>query len=547
MPRKRLIRDDYRFTPKDRNTPVVLAARRPPPMHFKAEGNNCNFSSWYGHGIDNIAHHLHSVMWERKRTGARTDKTLLNYFHVLDKIFVPFLQELAAAEGRALKLKDITKERIHIFIDWLRHRPAGTETGVLSYGGQRAYYKATKSVLGALCMRRLLPPARSLFPRNPYPGANRRSKGAKPYSSAERDRLLQALVTDLRDWKAGKRKLKAAQVLMLYFLIIAARTGRNTTPLFELTRDALRPHPIKPDRWLLVTYKRRGYSTHIQSFGADERRELSTITSLRASVVTLYEEALAFTQPLVARAPEHLRDRLWLYETGNRGNIGPVSVMSETSLSYSIELFVDHHRLLDDGGRPLVVTISKLRKTFINTIFEDTGGNLVATAMLAGHTPSVSDTQYLEAPPEAERNFKWVGEALVDHLRGHKTDGDRAVGVCTPVSRCKDSLFGKYAPKDGDTHCMDFLNCFRCPSQLVTGDDLWRMFSFYWLLVRERGYLPRNRWHKRYSWVIRVIDRSIAPKFHPDDVKAARERAHTDPHPMWLTRDALLAFGGESE
>ena len=34
---------------------------------------------------------------------------------------------------------------------------------------------------------------------------------------------------------------------------------------------------------------------------------------------------------------------------------------------------------------------------------------------------------------------------------------------------------------------MEFLNCFRCSSFVVTADDLHRLLSFYWLLVRERG------------------------------------------------------------
>jgi hypothetical protein len=113
--------------------------------------------------------------------------------------------------------------------------------------------------------------------------------------------------------------------------------------------------------------------------------------------------------------------------------------------------------------------------------------------------------------------------------------------VRTPVAHCSNSLYGRYSPKNGYEHCNSFLNCFRCPSQIVTTDDLWRLMSFYWLLIKERRVIPRKRWSRIYGFVIREIDRAILPNFERELVDAARGRARTEPHPMW--RDRSILFG----
>jgi hypothetical protein len=72
--------------------------------------------------------------------------------------------------------------------------------------------------------------------------------------------------------------------------------------------------------------------------------------------------------------------------------------------------------------------------------------------------------------------------------------------------------------------------------------DLHRLFSFYWLLIKERNVLSRNRWHKVYGWVIREIDNVISSKFDRQLVDKAREEAQSNPHPMW--RDRVMLGGG---
>jgi hypothetical protein len=85
---------------------------------------------------------------------------------------------------------------------------------------------------------------------------------------------------------------------------------------------------------------------------------------------------------------------------------------------------------------------------------------------------------------------------------------------------------------------MDFLSCFRCPSYVLVEEDgdLWRLYSFYWFLIRERARVGASRWTKIYGWIVRLIDEQVTARFDTERVKEAREKARIEPHPFW--RDA---------
>ena len=76
---------------------------------------------------------------------------------------------------------------------------------------------------------------------------------------------------------------------------------------------------------------------------------------------------------------------------------------------------------------------------------------------------------------------------------------------------------------------------------VITGEDLWRLFSFYWLLINERSLIPSKQWASLYSTVIDIIDNSISKNFPSKIVERERARAKTYPHPFWLDRSFLLA------
>jgi hypothetical protein len=461
-------------------------------------------------------------------------------------------------------ISDIDRHSVLAFIDWLQSRPANTKSGRLSPTTARSLYGGLKTVLVQCVATGEL--RRDCFPRQPFPKARHACKPPSPYTKEEMQAVLGALANDLRSIRAGFFSGNEADRLLVYFLLVAARTGRNPTSLFEMTRDAVRPHPLKPQTHsLLTTYKRRGNSILTLSIGKPHNVE--EISVLAADTSALIRDVLDLTHELVVSAPPELHNYLWLYRRSRHlARWGAVSVFSQKVLSTAIKRFVGRHQLLVDntdervGGQvPLALSVMRLRKTFASRIWHLTGGDVAMTANLLGNRPDVTDTHYLAVTPEMVRNHHFLGKCLEIDLRGTARDAptiarlakemkvalDEAKRIVagennTGVGRCSSPLDGRYAPKDGHTACTAFLHCFRCPNQVVMESDLYRMYSFYWLLVKERNLIGRSQWQKVYGWVIREIDRVIAPRFPPAVMKQAKERASVDPHPMWRDRSILL-------
>lgn len=474
-----------------------------------------------------------------------------------------FLDDLATKGQRVSKMTDITKDRLDTYVIWLLRKPAETETGCLSYATARAIYTHTKSILlECVCVGIL---SRDCLPVNPFPGSNRSGKGHQPYSKAEMGRLMDALVADLAAIREENFDGGENDTLLVYFLLIAARTGRNPAPLLELRRDALQPHPLKPDSHaLLTTYKRRGNNIAVQSFR--QGRNIEDFVTVRTDVATLFREVMALTERHVAHVPLSDRSLLWLCRRMPNGGWGDkVAPIDASMLNEATRRFVDRHRLLSDEVNPqtgeqslMRVTVMRLRKTFATRIWRLTGGDLIRASNALGNLPRMTDSHYLAVTPEMERNHKFVGLCLVTQLRGTQEDpevlskmaDEMRVSVDevrlvlsgrhnTGVGRCSSPFYGKFAPQKRERACTAFLHCFRCPNQVVMESDLYRLFSFYWLLIKERNLLGRNRWHKVYGWVIREIDQVISARFRADVVRAARTAARLDPHPMWRERSIL--------
>ena len=86
---------------------------------------------------------------------------------------------------------------------------------------------------------------------------------------------------------------------------------------------------------------------------------------------------------------------------------------------------------------------------------------------------------------------------------------------------------------------MSFLNCIRCSNYVVTGDDLHRLFSFYWRILDERTRMPPKRWQREFAHIIRLIDRDVIAVglakgiFKKKAVELERQRARIHSHPFW--------------
>ncbi len=437
-----------------------------------------------------------------------------------------FCSERARA-GAPPTLASIDRETLDVFAGWLKTRikPDGE---LWSLNTARTNFQKVKTVLVALGERKLVP-RDGLFSKNLFAGAtdiNRRRNQIPPLSDAERERILRPLAIEVAQVFDGTHHLELVSQLGLCIFAIFLKTGVNPQPFFEIPRQldkCLMSHP-RVNMKILVTFKRRaGKFIESPLVPADSR-----VVSL--DVYKLCERALSMTEAaskLAAGTP--LEDWLWVYVRD-----GTARGMSTQTLSAIANSFTSRHGLVRDDGTRLKMSSQLFRNTKLNRVWRASRGDLLATARSASNTPAAAQ-RYLAVTPDMLDEHRLAGEVLVDTLSAPIPRDD------TPHSGCRDAFNGELAPQDG-TACVDFLSCFRCKSQVVIQDDLYKLFSFYWALFAQRTHVGQDNWRKLFGWVTRVIDRDIAPKFDAAVVKRERARARAEPHPMWRSPAVLAAL-----
>jgi hypothetical protein len=302
----------------------------------------------------------------------------------------------------------------------------------------------------------------------------------------------------------------------------------NPTPLLELPMDCLQPHPLKSSHCLLVSFKRRGKNTHIQSIRKSENLEL--IVPIKATQVSAIVDLVVIRNAEIRKQSKYPQ---FLFVGKSRGGSsrGESRRLTNRLLSLAAEGLVSKYKLEDDDGNPINFNVMRLRKTFANHIWELSGQDPFVCAAVFGHGMRVQNDLFLEALPEAEKQWNFMGQVLVEALL-QADNVTKVIKENTPVAGCSDNLNGDRAPKNGG-HCTSFLKCFICKNFVVTGDDLYRVYSLYWLLVHERERIGVRNWSRYYAHIIRVIDRQIAPQFEEKEVFQARIDAKNTPHPFW--------------
>ncbi|MBS4090743.1 MAG: hypothetical protein KKC24_18980 [Gammaproteobacteria bacterium] len=510
------------------NTKVAFGRNPTPSRSF-------DFARWYGAGIDSITY---ACQRQIERFLADGDaivetSTVSTYCRTGMRFFLEYCVLRATAFGRELVLEDVSRDLIDGYLSHLAALSVESTT-------QKSYYSHTKPVLIALGARGLIHIVTSgdaaTFPKNPFPNVNRKLKGETALSKREQQAVSVALRHAISPiWDDGAPV--TGELLCFVLLVVALHTGRNTTPLLEMDRNCLRPHP-KDNTVFLVLWKRRGYNTSKAALRAssDAERLLESTPNVRTNVERLIRRTMTLTESLDSQAPDDLKGRVWLYRARSNRNAGEINALTDGSLREAIASLVARYSLTDCDGKPLRINISRLRKTFANRIFELTGGDLAVTAAALGNTPRVADSNYLAPSESARRNWQFMGEVLVQELL---TNTIRATYKNTPMGRCADPVNGQYAPKREGATCMNFMNCLRCNHYAVTADDLYKLFSFYFRVLSERSRMCKHRWAREYAHIPRLIDHYIVAEgvrrgtFKPSVVEAARERARALPHSFW--------------
>lgn len=480
------------------------------------------FDAWAIQSINVIAALLHG--------GNFSVSTLIGYSTNGLRMFLSFL-ESGVMKSPPVIPDSLTKYHVERYISWLKIKYPNGST-------PKNYYASFKSLIMLLSDYGFIKTETAeLFPPNPFPCNAQSTKDADPLSMGEMQRLLRALKSDLVAIHKGTFLGNGAEVMSVMLLIIAARSGINTTPLLEMARDALSHHPFVPTLRLITTVKRRGKGAQIKTIR--QTNLLDEYSAIPLDGVAVLNKALEISRPLLALASEEIRSYVWLYRSGQRGGENKVVALTAGALYMSTKNICKRNELLDDQGAHLNVTLSRLRKTMESRLWKLSGGDLLEVSSVMEHSVRVADNHYLKINDEIKvEGATFVGEAFPNKLRGINI-------TPTPLGGCKDSQYGSRAPKDGVNHCSEFIHCLGCPSYAIVGaiEDLHRLFSYQQFLRLEVEYFLTyewDAWRKRQLDYIQLIDVFTSRSFDGALVSQAKAKAELDPHPFWARKIALM-------
>lgn len=494
-------------------------------------GISFDFNPYYGQGYDDITNKVYfTAKALLKNTDVFTERTQLTYLNSGFVRFAKYLGLIHHSKGKSLTLSDITPELIEQYIQHLR-------SSELLFTSQKARYTHLKSLLTRMKEKGYWSAVdninlnKELFPQNAFPNSNKRFKGQSPLTSYEKRQVVVALKQEIKPIYQKNEPLSGYE-LTVCLLAVAIQTGINTTPLLHMTTEALSDHPLKENRKLLTVFKNRGNKTQLHNLRKSEQIEIKE--SVKLDVAYLIEQIIELNSQIRALIDT---DLVCVYKKkgggiGTKG--GQATTLTDVQLLRNAETLVKKHDLKDEDGVLIRLNFSRLRKTFINAIYELSGENLLIAGQQAKHSGTGSLDYYLQAPEQSKRNLGFIGEIRVKELT--------CIEPSNPVGHCQDPKNGDKAPKDGAL-CNDFLGCFRCKSFIITGDDLYKLYSFYWAIIRNRDEFGRKDWKRHLKNILRIVDEEVAPAFAKfgqlQRVEVEKERAKINPHPYWQNLDML--------
>lgn len=489
-------------------------------------GANFDFTPYYGKGYDDITNRAYyTAKALLKNTNAFTEETQRTYLRNGFRYLAQYLEIFRYSVDEDLTQDDITPRLIEQYLQHLK-------SSELKYSSQKVIYTCLKSLLvrmkekGYWSLVSNINLNSDFFPSNPFPNSSKRTKGERPLTPYEKRQVVVALKQAVKPIYQ-KRELLSGYELALCLIAVAIQTGINTSPLLYMTTDALTDHPLKDNRKLLTVFKKRGNAKQLHNLRKSENVEV--VQGVKLDVAYLIDTIIHLSSSLRQVSNN---DLVFLYVA--RNSKGTITSLSDLSLHNNIKKFIKEYGLKDEDGRSMKLNISRIRKTFINGMYELSGESLLIAAQQAKHSGTSSLDYYLQAPEQSKRNLGLMGEIRVKELT--------CDAPSVPVGHCKDPKNGDKAPKDG-TFCNDFLGCFRCKSFVITGNDLYKLFSFYWAIIRNRDEFGRKDWKRHLKNVLRIVDEEVVPEFAKlgqlQHVNAEKERARTNPHPYWQNLDML--------
>ena len=244
-----------------------------------------DFGAFLGGKVDEVVRAMVATFRSEIKSGENTPATWNTYMMSAKSDFLPWLVVAAAGLKRKLKLDDIDSGLLESFAADLRLRN--------SYGTASQKFGAATSVIQAMGRMGYVRPYAEIEVPGLFPDVGLAQTPTLSYSTRERNEILRAVATEFRDIRDGTHPSIApgsTDSLAIGLILLALPTGMNLTPLLELTREAMREHPLRKNEWILVAYKRRG--NKVVSAQAKWSDTIAEMRSLDLHLVPVYRQIL---------------------------------------------------------------------------------------------------------------------------------------------------------------------------------------------------------------------------------------------------------------
>ena len=278
MPRSKIYRSGQvavqtAQAPAENPDPVIVLPPNPKSQRM------LDLRPWLGQGFDAWVWAFATVLRSLIGSGNFSLSTVISLNANGVKHFMPFLID-GPLHFPPKSPSDLTAFDLKRYVSRMKLRyPTGSTA--------KNNYSALKTLLTGMSEYGLIrTDLDQLFPANPFPKAEIVLSGERPLTHSEMQRLAIALKADLIAIHQGMFDGPDSEAMGVLMLIVAMRTGLNATPLMELSRDCLKPHPFMPNMMLLHSVKRRGKGAQAQSVRQTALHDIRTTIRMDGTQTT---------------------------------------------------------------------------------------------------------------------------------------------------------------------------------------------------------------------------------------------------------------------